>query len=335
MPQLKNIIFAISILLCASSLCMATPKLSFIDKVLHWSDDVARLGKKAGKLAPTIRADMIKKYPRLAKAGDDLIHGVYNIEKATSKSVSAGKMIENGINPAKVATLTARSPKIIESGDKIAGIFATAKVQPQMISKLPPQAASALRKADRNYREAGEMFLQMERRGGTKAVDVAEKLSQYATLGNAAAATALGLLAWHMADPVGAEQAIEKFFQDHVAPIVTAPAKGILNAAGDATEEMLNATGDASQKVLKTATSRVGAIVIQYWPALLFLAFLFLLWRVPNMRKMPFIFLNNFFGRLNKKMATLPEPSTILQQKTPAEWQNGNQTQMKINVFKR
>lgn len=324
MPVFKNALFVSFMLIFTCGLCMAAPKLGFLDKIFRHSDDVIKLGKKTGKLAPNIRVELIKKYPRLANASEDLLSGIHSIENITANSASAGKMIDNEINPAKVAILAARSPKTIEAGDKIAEIFAAAKVPQQAISKMPAPAVSALRKVDGNYREAGEMFIKMEHRGGAKAVDVAEKLSQYATLRNAAAVSALGLLAWHMADPAGAEQAVEEFFKEHMAPMAAAPVKGVLNAAGDTV-----------QKSLETAANRTEEIAMRYWPALLVILFLILLWRVPNLRRMPFVILDNFFGRINKRMEMAPPASQDFKQKDSSERRSKEEKQSKINVFKK
>lgn len=299
----------------------AASKLGFIESILRYGEDVAKLGKKAPRIKPGIKADLIKKYPRLATKSDELLSGVQIIEKNIAKTPAAGKMMESGINPARVSTLAARSPKTVEEGEKIAGIFATAKPPQTAVAKLPPPAAAALRKADGNYREAGEMFLRMEHRGGKRAVEVAARLAQYATPKNAAYAAALGLLAWHMADPEGAEEAVEKFFQEQVAPVLIAPVKGAVNAVGDTVQESL-----------ETVTDRSFETVVKYWPALLALALLGLLWRVPNLRRMPFVLLDSFFGRLNKRMAG---PENSVENVSSDGRDSGNGRGHKINVYKK
>lgn len=329
--RMAKIIFIVFLtLICASFTANAASKVGFIETLLRHSDDVARFGKKAGKLAPGIKQNLIKAYPKLARASDDIISGVYNIEKITTKNASAAKMVEQGINPARIATLTARSPKTIETGEKIAGIFAATKISPQAANKLPAPAVAALRKTGGNYKEAGEAFLQMERRGGARAVEVAGKLAGYITPGTVAGATAAALLAWHMADPEGAEASVEAFFKEHVGPMAAAPVKGIIGASGDVAESAINATGDAVETTLEIATARVATIASNHWPALAGIAFIILILFVPNLRRMPFIVLDSWFGRLNKKISDNTKSKPDLSNE-----RNAPQSQPGFNVYKK
>lgn len=304
-------------------------KFTFIERLLKKSDDVAKFGSKS-KIAfkDADKISIIKKYPSLTKASEDLIKGVYQIERIAAKTPAAARMIEAGANPARVAALASRTPDTVKAGEKIAELFAKNPMSSigDGFKKLPPQAASAMRQINGDYAKTAELFIKMEQRGGAKATEIAKKLFSYITPGTVAGASAAALLAWHMADPEGSEQAIEEFFHDHVAPVVIAPAKGLVNAAGDATEE-----------VLETTTLRIMNIAQQHWGWLIAGCLALLCWLVPNLWRLPFNALNAYIGNINKKFADRDAPLLTNKKETTRARPMATtiQPNRRINVYKK
>ncbi|MDE7065815.1 MAG: hypothetical protein K2O70_10200 [Desulfovibrionaceae bacterium] len=276
-------------------------KFSFLESVFRHSPDVVQLGRKSKTaLNAAEKGALIKKYPRLAKSGDDMLAGIAYVEKIVAKSPPAGRMIEKGVNPARVAAVAGRSPETIKTGEGIAEAFSSGAIKMGVrdLKDLPAPATRALRQMEGNYAEAADAFLTMTRRGGQKAVDVAGRLMNHVNMKNAASATALGLLAWHMQDPEGCEQAVESFFKEHVAPFAAAPMKGLADAAG----ESLNRT-------FESASDNVGKLAAAHWLWLIVIALALIFWRIPNARKLPFNLLNSMFGKLNSKLESPAPPA--------------------------
>lgn len=297
-------------------------KLSFVQNLLRHSDDVAKLGKRVEKITISQMDDIAKRFPALAGKSKDLLRGAAAIEQTAQKSPAAARLIDNGLNPARIAITAERHPERIMLGNEIADMFAKAKPTQTGVN-LPAQAASAARSLDGNYVKAAENFFEMARKGGKGAVTVAEKLYKAATPGKVAAATAMALLAWHMADPQGAEEAIQNFFRDHVEPVVQAPLQGMIEGAGNSLD-----------KTLDTTTEQLGIFAEKHWPWILIGIFVFLFVSVPNLRRLPFAIINNYCGNLLNRIQKSEDVGESPTNKRSARGADARSIQ-RINIYNR
>lgn len=293
------------------------------------ADDVAKLGRNAKTvLTQSDKLRIIKKYPSLASKGDDLVRGAIMIERVAQKSPAAAKMMERGINPAKVARLAERSPEAIQKAENIASTFGAGsiKLSDSALKKLPVQAREAFRKINGNYALAAESYLDMARKGGPKAIDVAEKLSKYLTLKDAAAVTAAGLLAWHMRDPEACEEAITKFFK-HVGAVVTVPAIGMTDAAMD-----------SGEKVFENLESRLSDFAARHLKWIVPGGLFVLLLCSASFRRFPVTVIDYFFKKINYKLeGGMPKASSSRQEMRDAQTGQSDAPSLRprINVYKK
>lgn len=296
-------------------------KADFLGSILKHSDDVVKLGKKSANITKRQLDDVIKRFPALAGKSKDMIQGAAAIEQAAKKVPEAARMIEGGINPARVARVAELHPERIRLGNEIAEGFAAGKFT--RAADVSPQAAAAVKNLEGNYAKAGENFLEMARRGGKKAVEVAGKLYEAATPGKVGAGIAATLLAWHMMDPQGAEEAVRDFFENHVSPMVAAPAKGLAEGAGKAVDETLDTISEQGANILAT-----------HWKLLSIVGFFLLFLAVPNLRRLPLELIDKFCGTLLTKIRTSQKAGGSGEQ--PRERQRQKPTQAeRINIYSR
>lgn len=280
-----------AVLLCFSCVCAHAAGTSyFIRKMQPFIEDIVKLGKKAPKATKSQVDDILKRFPSLARKSPDLINGVIVIEKVSQKSPVAKKMIESGLNPAKIAIAAERHPGQLKLGNEIGEMFAKSNPQ-KMPAYLPPEAVTAMRRLDGNYAKTVESFLELASRAGKGAVEIAEKLYRVATSPGTYALAAAGLLAWHMEDPEGAEQSVKDFFKNHVAPLANAPMQGILEGGGDVVDKTLQTAEEQGLKIWESHWQIISAAL-----AILFLICL------PNLRRLIFAAPNAFFGKLLARM---------------------------------
>lgn len=305
-------------LLCFSCVCThAAGTSDFIRKMLPFTEDIIKFGKKAPKAAKSQVDEILKRFPSLARKSPDLINGVIAIEKVSQKSPVAKKMIESGLNPAKIAIASERHPGQLKLGNEIGEMFA--KINPQKIpAGLPPEAVTVMRRIDGNYAKAVESFLEMASRAGKGAVEIAEKLYRVATSPGTYALAAAGLLAWHIEDPEGAEQSVKDFFKNHVAPLVNAPMQGIIEGGGDTVDKTLQTAEEQGLKIWENHWQIISAV-------LAILVFICL----PNLRRLVFAAPNAFFGKLLARVQYNGKSSDN------KSTQNTDESSTRINIYGR
>lgn len=252
-------------------------------------DDIGNLGKKAKNISPGQVEAVMKRMPSLAGKSRDVARGVIVIEKTVEKSTAAARLIEGGVNPARVAIAAEKYPQRVKLGNEIAERLAKARPAGNP-GNLPAKAAAAASELEGNYTKAGNAFFEMAKRGGRKAVELAERLYEAATPGKVGAAVAAGLLAWHICDPEGAEAAVKSFFKDHMAPMVQAPLEGMLEGGGEVVDSVVSSAGTQIKK-----------IVSNNWLWLLLIFIGLAIWKIPNIIRWPLTKINNFFGNLADK----------------------------------
>lgn len=296
-------------------------KMSFVESIFKHIDDVGKYGKKAKNMAKSQLDDIVKRFPALAGKSKEVIKGAAAIEQATKKAPAAGRMIESGINPARVAQVAELHPERIKLGDEIAERLAKSKL-PQNASGIPPKAAAAARSMEGNYAKAGEDFLEMTRKGGKKAVEVAGKLYEAATPGKVGAALAASLLAWHMLDPQGAEGAVKDFFNNHVAPVLGAVAKGATESVGQTVDQTLASVSEQGANILNN-----------HWKLLTLCGFVLVFLLVPNLRRLPAALINRYCGKLLSRIqdSQITAP-TNSKRKEPQQKQDKD---TRINIYSR
>lgn len=270
-----SLLFLLPFLLFSVCGSNGAQKIGFVQNLLRHSDDVAKLGKRVEKITVMQMEDIAKRFPALAGKSRELIRGAVAIEQVAQKNPTAARLIESGLNPARIAITAERHPERIRLGNEIGDMFAKAK-PPQNLINMPAQAAAAARNLDGSYIKAADNFFEMAHKGGKGAVTVAAKLYESATPGKVAAATAMALLAWHMADPQGAEEAVQNFFRDHVEPVVQAPIQGLIEGAGNSID-----------KTLDTTTEQLGNLAEKHWMWIILVCVVFLFAVVPNFRRLP------------------------------------------------
>lgn len=298
----------------------AAAKFSFIQNLLRHSDDVAKYGKRADKITIKQMEAVSKRFPELAGKSKDFVRGAVAIEQAVQKSPAAARLIDKGLNPASIARVADLHPERVKLGGEIAEMFSNARPA-QIPAGVPQQALEAAKSLDGNYVKAAEKFFEMTRKGGKKAVIIAQKLYEAATPGKVAAASAAALLAWHIVDPQGAEESVEGFFRDHVAPMVEAPVKGMIEGGGKALDNTLD-----------TAKAQAGNIVEKHWGWLISGVIVFLLFCIPNLRRLPFAIIDKYCGSLLNKIQppTSGSPSASGQSLTTSQ-QSGSKR--RINIY--
>lgn len=268
----------------------AAGKGDLIRRWMPFADDIIKVGKQAPKAAKSQIEAITRRMPALEGKNPDLINGIINIEKITAKNPTAGKFIERGLNPARVVVMAEKNPGQLKLGDDIGEMFA--KIDPrETVSGLPAKAFMAVKRIGGDYAKAGESFFEMARRGGKNAVQVAGKLYDIATSRKTAAAVATGLLAWHMADPEGAEEAVRDFFSDHVAPMLNSPVQGMIEGGGNAADRTLSVMEEKGAMIWENHRNFV-LTCIGIGCFLLFFLF------IPNFWRLLFAVPNALFGKL-------------------------------------
>lgn len=264
----------------------AATKGGILQYILRYGDDVAKFGKQAAKVTKSQMDDIIKRFPALAGKSADLVKGAVAIEKVTQKSPAAGKLIEGGINPTRVVIAAERAPDQLKLADGIATLLAATKPVANAAG-IPAKAVQVARTLDGNFAKAGNAFFEMTRRGGQTAVKVARQLYELATPGRITAAAATALLAWHMVDPDGAEEAVKEFLQEHVGGI----GKAIIEGAGGAVDKTLDAVTDEGAKV----ASNHGGLLVGIALVIILVVFFGLSRR---MRQVPGALMDSLAGKL-------------------------------------
>lgn len=317
-----SLLFLLPILFFSAGSINGAQKIDFIQNLLRHSDDVAKLGKRVEKITVRQMDDIAKRFPALAGKNKELIRGAIAIEQIAQKNPVAARLIENGLNPARIAITAERHPERIKLANEIADMFAQAK-PPQNLTNMPAQAIAAAKNLDGSFRKAADNFFEMARKGGKGAVAIATKLYEAATPGKMGAATALALLAWHMADPQGAEEAVQNFFRDHVEPVIQAPIQGMIEGAGNSIDKTLN-----------TTTEQLSNLVENHWLWITVGGIALLFVMVPNLRRLPVAILNNYCGKLLYKIQS---HSNIREQSTNIQMAKGTNSKSdhRINIYSR
>lgn len=283
----------VAMAICMPDYCLAL-KIPPIPNFSKYEKDIAKIGKSSKNVLSDVqKKQLISKYPRLAGKSDDVLKGMYFMESTAAKNPVLVKLIEKGANPAEVAIIAHRSPKDLAIYVKTMDILENAKSFQDRVekNKLPAAAREALDELIGNPAVASATYFEMLKRGGQKAVDIAQKLLPHITTGKTSATVAIGLLAWHMVDPEGAEQSINEFLADHVAPLVTAPIEGIGKGATKIVDGTMTTIEDSAITLLKN-----------HWLLLIISLAIFLLLMSRQFRMFLPTLIDKVFGKLNNKI---------------------------------
>lgn len=309
---------------------LCAPKIPFnLEKIiLKNRSDVSKLGKGSRvALKAADRAAIIKRMPGLASSSDNLLKGAVSIERAISKAPAAKSLIELGANPARVTTLVQTMPGAVSTGATVASQFTRVSGKAADLTKFSPAAAKAFRKYSGNAAAAADDFVEMAKRAGKGAVDVAKRLADFVAK-NPKSTVASVLLAWHIADPEGAEETIKSFFKDHVFPLGKTPIEGIEEGMEETIESIANTTGNAADRV----TGSIEKLVADHLGSFLVLLAIILLWKLPALRKLPFNILNSCFEKINNRFES--DKNTKMSQATPDNRLRANVDSSYVNIYK-
>lgn len=219
---------------------MATEKGSslLLSKLLRHQDDAIKLGNMARRSQKVIsaaeKAEILKKSPQLMGKSDDFIMGTKIITDFAAQGTKQARLIESLDNPISLMRLEKNLPNAWKHIDDISSTIASTKISLESLRKLPSLRVMPQETANKvstilgNYKASAEACMDMLRRGGKKSMDIIEKLKKYLPE-SSTNKIALGLIAWHLVDPDGAEESIAAFFKEHVIPLATTPLKGSID----------------------------------------------------------------------------------------------------------
>ncbi len=240
-------LFCALLLLAPSPGVAARSASSIMTRILRHADEAAELGRQSGQvLNAADKANMLKRFPHLATKGDDVILGAKMVEDFAAAGSKQARLMDALDNPVSLMRMEKNMQKTWSRVDDIATVMASAKGglgdlrRLPALSNLPQQTLNNISNILGNYKATANATMNMLRRGGKKSMEVLETLKKYLPDPNMRN-LALGLMAWHMIDPDGAEEAISNFFRDHAIPLMTAPVKGTVEGLTKGVTDLDNA----------------------------------------------------------------------------------------------
>ena len=264
------VLFSVFLLLTPCEGMAAGGKTNILSKVLRYKDDAITLGRQARNSGNVItaaeKAELLKTFPQLTKKGDDFLIVTKFIMDFAGQGTKQSRLLSALDNPVSLIRLEKNMPQVWTRIDDISSIMASAKKnlgelrKIPTLSAMPPQTAGKVAVIFGNYKATAEACMTMMRRGGKKAMDTLEKLKKYLPEPNMRNVI-LGLMAWHLVDPEGAEETIARFFEEHVIPMAAAPVKGIANGISDELPKLDVSTSGMLNAVKSLSTGTIALII--------------------------------------------------------------------------